>query len=84
MKKLHHKSLKLHTIFSAVIAVALLATLGIARDASFAVVAIIALVYITGNGIIHAKYNVLTRDTVIEYVLVAVIVIVLLVGSFLR
>ena len=83
MKKLHHKKLKFHTLFSAAIATLLAAVLVFARDLSLALATILLILYVAGNGIIHNKQNILHRDTIIEYSLVAIVVVVIILGALL-
>lgn len=81
MKKIHLPSLKIHTIFSLALAVVLLAVIIIAPSISLFAVALFVVLYISGNGIIHSKKNELKRDTLVEYILVSIIVIVVVIGA---
>jgi uncharacterized membrane protein YagU involved in acid resistance len=78
MKKIHHKSLKFHTMYSIVISVIFLVIITSVRDITLGAAMIFLLLYIIGNGIIHIKNNELTRDTLIEYLLVSTIVLVII------
>ena len=80
MRKQHHISLKIHTIYTLVLSLVFAALLFVTRDLTLGVVMVFLLLYIAGNGIIHAHKNVLHRDTLIEYVVVAIIALVLLFG----
>lgn len=80
MKKLHHPSLKFHTIYSLALSVILFAVLLYVRDITLGVAVLFLTLYIAGNGIIHAKHNELKRDTLVEYTLVAVIVLIVIIG----
>jgi len=82
MKKRHVSKLKFHTIFSVVIAVMFLTILLVVRDVSLGIAMVFLGVYIAGNGIIHVRHTELTRDAVIEYILVGGIALVLVAGSF--
>lgn len=83
MKKQHFRKLKFHTIFSVILSVAFLVVLLIVPDLSLGIAAVFLCAYIIGNGIIHVKNNELSRDTVLEYILVSAIVIVVIIGSLL-
>ena len=81
MKKRHIRKLKFHTIFTVIITVVFLVVLFFVRDISFAVAMLFLGVYIAGNGIIHMRNNELSRDAIIEYILVGAIAAVVLVSS---
>ncbi|MDN5275845.1 MAG: hypothetical protein JWN33_494 [Candidatus Saccharibacteria bacterium] len=81
MKKIHFKSLKLHTIFSLIIAVLFTVAFFIAQDAILWIALVTLAVYILGNAIIHAKHNELRRDTMIEYSVIAVAVLIIVVAA---
>jgi len=83
MKKHHTHKLRFHTIFSVALVLVFLIVLFFVRDISLAIAMLFLAVYIAGNGIIHAKYNELKRDTIVEYVIVSGIVIVVLIGALL-
>lgn len=85
MKKQHYKKLKFHTIFSVILSAIFLAVLLFVRDISFGVAAVFLSAYVIGNGIIHVRYNELSRDAVVEYIIVSIIVAVVITGfiSFL-
>lgn len=82
MKKQHHAKLKLHAIFSVIIAVILLGVLVFAPNISFGAAIVLLLAYVAGNGIIHTRHNILSRDTILEYILVSVVVLTVLAGVF--
>jgi hypothetical protein len=82
MKKKHVASLKFHTIYSIIIAAIFVLVIIFVRNILFAAAAGFLLLYIVGNGIIHAKKNELTRDTLLEYILIAAIVLVVIIGLF--
>ena len=81
MKKIHHKSLKFHTIYSVVLSVVFLLIIVLINQATLAATMIFLLLYIIGNGIIHTRKNELTRDAVIEYILVSIIVLIVILGA---
>jgi hypothetical protein len=62
------------------LAVIFVILLVLVRDWTLGIAVTFLFLYVVGNGIIHVKHNQLKRDTLIEYVLVAVIVFVLLVS----
>ncbi|HPF30866.1 MAG TPA: hypothetical protein PLO25_00950 [Candidatus Saccharibacteria bacterium] len=84
MKKEHHKTLRIHTIYNILISVALVIVIIFVRDVSLLAVTIFLLFYVTGNGIIHTKRNRLTHDTLVEYIVLAGIVLLLLINVLVR
>ena len=84
MKKQHHKSLKFHTIFTIVLVLVCLATILLKPDWILAVSCALLIAYVAGNGIIHSRKNELTRDSIFEYGIVAVIVGLIIVGAVVR
>jgi len=80
MKKKHIASLKFHTLYSIILAVVFVLVVIFVRNIVFAAAAGFLLLYIIGNGIIHTKKNELTRDTLLEYILISAIVLVVIVG----
>ena len=83
MKKIHFPSLKFHTIYSIILAVLLIAILFFAPDISLFAVIVFMILYVGGNGIIHSRTNELSRDALIEYIIIATIVLVVAIGAFL-
>jgi hypothetical protein len=82
VKKQHHIKLRLHVIFSVIVAAILLAVFVFAPDISFGAAIILLVAYTAGNGIIHTRHDVLSRDTLLEYTLISLVVLVVLVGVF--
>lgn len=80
MRKKHHASLKLHTIYTLVLAVTFGVVLYFTQDLTLGISMVFLLFYVVGNGIIHARKNVLHRDTLLEYILVSAIVLALIIG----
>ncbi|TAL14137.1 hypothetical protein EPN95_03985 [Patescibacteria group bacterium] len=80
MKKKHIASLKFHTLYSIILAAIFVLVVIFVRNIVFAAAAGFLLLYIIGNGIIHTKKNELTRDTLLEYILISAIVLVVIVG----
>lgn len=81
MKKIHHKSLKFHTLYSIALSIILLAVIVMVRDITLGITMFLLLAYIVGNGIIHSKKNELQRDTILEYIIVSVIVLIVIIGA---
>lgn len=84
MKKRHIQKLKFHTIFTIVITLLFIIVCMIVRDISLAIAMLFLGVYITGNGIIHVRHNELSRDTLIEYILIGLIAAVLFFSSLVN
>jgi membrane-anchored protein YejM (alkaline phosphatase superfamily) len=84
MKSKHHKSLKFHTIFSIMLSIIFIAVLLINQDITLFTSAVFLLIYITGNGLIHSKTNKLSRDTMIEYIILSIIALLILLGTISR
>lgn len=77
MRQEHHLTLKFHTIYSLGLALIFVVMMLIMKSLAFGLAVIFLMMYIAGNGIIHIKKNKLTRDTIIEYVLVSLVVLVI-------
>ena len=82
MKKIHFPSLKFHTIYSITLAIVFLIILLFVRDIALGVAMILLVIYVVGNGIIHTKKSELKRDTLLEYIIVAVIALIIIAGAF--
>lgn len=83
MKKKHFSSLKFHTIYSIVLAAIFLIIVLFVRDIALIAAMVFLFLYVAGNGIIHNKKNELTRDTLLEYIIISAIVLVVIIGSIL-
>ncbi len=83
MKKKHVSSLKLHSFYSIGLSVVFCTVVLVRPDATLAAAALAVVLYVAGNGIIHSQRNSLSRDTLLEYALVAIIVLFLLVSAVL-
>jgi hypothetical protein len=81
MKKQHYQKLKFHTIYSVILSIVFLVVLLFVRDLSFGIAILFLCSYVFGNGIIHIKHNELSRDTIVEYVIVSLIAIVVTIGG---
>lgn len=83
MKKHHLPTLKFHTIYTLILAGALLATLFFFPDVSLFATILFLIAYVAGNGIIHARKNEFSRDSLVEYLIVALVGAVVVIGAFL-
>ena len=83
MRRQHRSTLKFHTIYSATLATIFIIAMFLLREIALGLAMLFLLMYVAGNGIIHSRSNKLTRDTLIEYILVALVVLVLLLGMLL-
>jgi hypothetical protein len=84
MKKIHLQSLKLHTIFNVIVWMLYLAVILICTDATLVVSVVFLLIYITGNGLIHSRKNQLSRDTLVEYVILSLIALIILADALIK
>ena len=84
MRKVHHTSLKIHTIFNVAIWSLYLLIVAMNIDMTLIISTIFLLVYVTGNGIIHSKKNQLGRDTLIEYIILAAIALIILANALTK
>lgn len=83
MRKHHHSTMKFHTIYTLLLTLAFVVVLYFSQNFTLGLIMLFLLFYIAGNGIIHSRKNELHRDTLLEYVLIAMIVLVLLLGSMI-
>lgn len=83
MRQEHYPTLKFHTIFSLVIASVFVVMMLLMRDIALGLALLFLFLYITGNGIIHSKNNKLTRDTLMEYILVSLVILVIIIDVLL-
>jgi len=83
-KNHHTKRWKLHTIYTIVLGVISLAIIIIAPNISLFVVLGMLLLYVGGNGIIHARAKTISRDALLEYGLVALVAFFVLVGAVIN
>jgi uncharacterized membrane protein len=81
MKKKHVSSLKFHTTYSVVLALVFVIIVIFVRDIALIAAMVFLFLYVAGNGIIHSKKNELTRDTILEYIIISIIVLVVIIGS---
>jgi len=84
MKQSHKKSLKFHTLFSIFLAITCGVILAIHPSWLLAVSCALLVTYVAGNGIIHSRKNQLSRDSLVEYCLVAFIACLIIIGALLR
>lgn len=83
MKQAHYTTLKLHAMFSIGLAAVFVFLMLIKRDLAFSLTLLFMFLYVSGNGIIHTKNNQLSKDTLIEYVLVALVILILVIDVLL-
>jgi hypothetical protein len=81
MRKHHHPTLKLHTIYTLMLTLVFGFIFYFVQDITVGALMVALALYVAGNGIIHARKNTLHRDTAIEYLIVALIAFVLLIGA---
>lgn len=84
MRKVHHNSLKIHTVFNIIIWTLYSLILVFNSNATLIISVIFLLIYITGNGLIHSKKNQLSRDTLVEYIILSAIALVILVNALIK
>ncbi len=84
MKKSHYKTLKFNSIFSLSLALVFLIVIFLFPDIILGISMAFLVIYVAGNGLIHARSNKLERDTLIEYILLSVIALVIVVGAITR
>lgn len=83
MKKIHFPTLKFHTIYTIILSVVFLGIILLAPEITLFAAIVFLLLYIGGNGIIHTRKNELTRDSLVEYIIVSLVVLVVLLGVIL-
>ena len=81
MKKNNYKSLRFNTIFSLTIAIIFLIIIINYPDILLGIAMVFLILYVAGNGLIHAKYNNLNHDTLVEYIVVSIIALIVLIGA---
>jgi hypothetical protein len=78
---MHIRTLKFHTIYTVALTVIFLVIALLAQEIILGVAMLFLLLYVAGNGIIHGRKNELTRDTLLEYIIISAIVIVMIIGA---
>jgi hypothetical protein len=81
MKAIHRKTIWLHTIFSFVICGLLLVIVLVRQSVPSLMLAGIFAIYVLGNGYIHIKRDDMKRETMYEYLLLALAVFVVLAST---
>lgn len=81
MKKTHAASLKLHTLYSAALLVIFVAVFFIDRNLTLMATMIFFTLYVAGNSVIHARNNTLTKDILVEYIILAIVMFVVVLGA---
>jgi hypothetical protein len=71
----------LHTAFSGVLCAVLVALILFQRNVSTLVVGGVMVVYLVGNAYLHVKRGDFRRDTIYEYILLALAVFVVIVSA---
>lgn len=84
MKKKHYKTLKFHTIYSFVLAIIFLIIIIIVPDISLGLTMSFLILYVGGNGLIHAQNNELAHDTLVEYIVISIIAMIIIIGTIKR
>lgn len=75
--------IKPHGIFTLALAAVLILAIALVPEYSLFAASGFLVLYVSGNGIIHYKRGQLSRDTLIEYCLVAAAALVVLIGALL-
>jgi len=83
MKKAHYKALKFHTIYSLVLASLFVIIVLFRKDMTLSLALLFLVLYIAGNGMIHNRNNTLSKDAIIEYILVSLVVLVIIIEALL-
>jgi len=78
------QSLTFHTIFTCILAVSCLLVLFLRPSWLLSLSCALLVVYVTGNGIVLSRRGRLTRDTLLEYGIVASIVVLVIIGAVLH
>ncbi len=73
--------IRFHTWFTIVLALVSLGIIFFVPDISLFVALIFLILYVAGNGLIHVKNKTFTRDILIEYGLVAAVVLIVVFGA---
>ena len=80
MKKHHVRSLKFHTLYTIALSLLFLGVILLAPEITLFAAVVFLLLYVGGNGIIHSRKNELSRDSLVEYIIVSLVALVVLVG----
>jgi hypothetical protein len=81
MKKRRQKPLNVHVLYSVVLAAVFLVVIITRPDVSLYMTMVFFVLYILGNGALHAKKGMLSRDVLIEYIVLSLVVLVVLIGA---
>ncbi len=81
MKAVQRKSLWINTVFSIIMSALIVGIIVVRRDLPALIVALLIASYVLGNVYIHFRRNDLNKETVLEYVLVAVAVFIVLASA---
>lgn len=81
MRAIHFKTLKFHSLYSILLALVCIGVIIIFPSISLAIASAFLVLYVAGNGVIHARNGTLNRDSILEYVLLSIVALVLIVGA---
>lgn len=81
MKLVERKAMWHHAVFSGVICAALLAVILIRHDVPGLLLVIFIAAYVAGNTLLHYVHKDFRKETLYEYVLIAVAVAIVLLGA---
>lgn len=81
MRKKHFKSLKLHTIYSSILFIIFIFIAILKPEIKFSLAISMVIFYIIGNCLIHEEKNKLSKDAIIEYIIVSLIVLIVIFGT---
>lgn len=81
MKIAHRRTLWQHTLFSAIMCAGLIAIALVRRDIPTVIIAALIAVYVVGNAALHVRRDDFKKETMYEYVLLALAVFVVLASA---
>ncbi len=81
MKIVHHKTLWIHIVFSALMCLAIGSIVLVSRDLPSIILACLILIYVFGNGYIHYRRDDFQIETLYEYLLVGLAVFVIMTSA---
>lgn len=84
MKRQHYERSKFHTWYTLGLSLVSILVIVIVPSISLFIVLGFLLLYVGGNGFLHAKAKTLSRDIIFEYALVALVALFVLLGALLN
>lgn len=81
MKPKHFRAMKFNTIYSVSLAIVSVALLLLFPDISLIIACAFLVLYVAGNGVIHWHHDTLSRDAIVEYIILSLVAVVLVVGA---